>query len=263
MMAENSGENRIKIVEPARADRFFLSNILNARIELDLETGCHGDDDQDTNVYLAGLFDAMVSGQQFTRSPDYLSPYESDIIEYLEEHPGTRNEYIVYKGNADYGLMSTGVFNGHTHEGSYHKRVIGESDDPERIAFHYRLAGSALGHLRGPRASLVHTFEALAEHVRDFIQIVRKVSIEYFEMMDRISDGSIYHLEKEIELLSQVEAYGQLLDEFLALYSRYRKDPVPEDRSALIELAGKLKRANPGFSFDPGGINRDRCSKEE
>ncbi|MBD3322356.1 MAG: hypothetical protein GF350_14745, partial [Chitinivibrionales bacterium] len=158
-----------------KRDFFFLDNVLKARIDLNLETGCNGENDEATNVYLAGLLESLTQSGGVLAVKPYISPYDADVRAYLEKFPGTRNEFVVYKDNADFGLMSVSVFTGYEHEGSYYNKVLADRDESGRIAIYYELAAGALAHLQNSRVMLVDTFYYMAEHIDQVVQITRKV----------------------------------------------------------------------------------------
>lgn len=228
---------------------FFLENILKARINLHLDTGQH-DYDEEVNMYLAELLSSLVSASSFTENKPYISAFDYEIKTYLQEHPDTRTEYTVYKENADFGLSSVSVFLDYFHAGSYHNRVIGHTDSSERIALYYKLAASALAHLRGTRTTSVHVYLSIADHIADAMRLVRTVSGESLEFVDRLSRGSMFHLEKELQEAARVKIYKSKLDDFLKAWQDHRDDRSEEKKAMLITLARELSDLNPDFRFE-------------
>lgn len=228
---------------------FFLENILKARINLHLDTGRY-DYDEEVNVYLAELLASLVSPSSFTENKPYISVFDYEVKSYLQEHPDTRTEYRVYKENADFGLSSVSVFLDYLHAGSYYHRVIGRADSSGRIALYYKLAASALAHLRGPGATSVHVYLSIAEHIDDAMRLVRTVSGDSFDFVERLSKGGAFHLEKELQDTAKVKIYKSKLDDFLKAYQDHKNDTTEEKKTALITLARELKDLNPDFRFD-------------
>jgi hypothetical protein len=229
---------------------FFLENILKTRINLHLDTG-RNDYDEEVNIYLAELLASMVSSSSsFTENRPYISAFDYEIKSYLEDHPDTRTEYTVYKENADFGLSSVSVFLDYFHPGSYHHRVIGTSDSSERIAFYYKLAASALAHLRGSHTTSVHVYQSIADHISDAMKLIRTVSSESFDFVERLSAGSAFHLEKELQEAAKVKIYKSKLDDFLKAYQEHKADCTEEKKATLITLARELKDLNPDFRFE-------------
>jgi hypothetical protein len=228
---------------------FFLEHLLKARADLHLETG-HHDFDQEVNVYLAGLLNSLIVSGPIINQKPYISAFDADVRSWLESHPGARNKYIVYRDNADFRLLLSGLFDGCEHRGSYQHIVLTDDSDPGRVALYYELAASALLHLQGNSNSLVNIYYTLSDTISETIQILKRAAATYFDLMERISEGSLYHLEKELDELKAKTSYTALLDEFLKLYSLYKENPAEEHRKSLLELCEKLKAINNAFHFD-------------
>lgn len=224
---------------------FFLEHVLRARAELHLESG-HHQYDQEINVYLAGLLNSLIDTETFLKP--YIFPFDLQVREYLDQHPGLRTEYTVYRDNADFGLIVLGFFLGYQHQGSYQRVVLSDTDEKGRIALYYEQAASALTHLQGRNLSLVAVFEELAEYLPEIIQILQHAASSYFDLMMKLSDGSIYHLEHEMNNETR-RIYNIKLDEFLKMYSLYKENPTVEIKNSIINLANELKRLNSEFSF--------------
>jgi hypothetical protein len=231
-----------------RTQYFFLENILKARIELHLETSAGGYDEE-LNMYLADLLASLSGPSAFTENKPWVSPFDYEVHSYLNNHPDMRTEYEVYKENAEFGLAATSVFLEFHHKGSYWRRMIQNTSSTNRIGMYYKLAASALAHLRGSRATSVHVFLTLADHVGDASKIIRKISGECFEFIERLSIGSEFHLEKDLAGAGQAKLYSEKLDEFLRLYGECKVDPSQENRSEFELLSMELSNLNPAFKF--------------
>jgi hypothetical protein len=232
---------------------FFLEKVLNARIALDLNTGTH-EYDEEVNVYIGYLLMSLVTSDAFLKVKPYVSPYDADVRHYLDEHPGSRAQYCVYRENADFGLVSESLFLGYDHPGSYHRRVLSDRDDESRIALYYELAASALIHLTCANAALVHVLVSISDNIGEVIALLRKVAADYFEFIERISSGSLFHLEKDISRMADDTSYQRKLDEFLRQYADYMNAPTPERHSDLLAMVAELKKLNTGFCFDEGKL---------
>lgn len=225
---------------------FFLEHVLRARADLHMESGQH-EYDQEINVYLAGLLNSLLDSGLFSKP--YISPFDLQVRQYLEKHPGLRNEYNVYRDNADFGLIILGLFLGFEHKGSYQKSVLSEVDEKGRISLYYEQAASALAHLQGRNLSLVTIFKELSEYLPEVIQILRHAASTYFDLVMRISNGSIYHLEKELNAADNKRIYSVKLDEFLKKYAAYKDNPTSELKKNIMELAEELRKLNEKFTF--------------
>ncbi|MDD5672604.1 MAG: hypothetical protein PHC61_00450 [Chitinivibrionales bacterium] len=228
---------------------FFLEKLLYARIELHLDSGRHSWDEE-INLYLSDLMQSLfISAVLFNDKP-YLSPFDFDVRKYIQNHPGLRTEYTVYKDNADFGLVSYGVFSDYEHDGSYHSRNCADVDLSGRIGLYYRLAAQALVHLRGPHETLVAVLASLGDGIQEMIALLRKVSGDYFDIMGRITEGSLFHLQKEIQAHAEEKKYAAMLDEFLKEFADYKRAPDPNKRLSLIVKAAELEKLSDTFTFD-------------
>lgn len=232
-----------------KSEFFFLEHVLKARVDLHIETG-ENEYDQELNIYIAGLLNSLVTSGRLLEQKPYVSPFDTDVRLWLSEHPGLRNEYTVYRDNADFGLLLLGLFLGFEHPGSYHHIVCSVNDGQGRIALYYELAASALAHLRGNDLSLVGVLETLAEHMDEIIAILNHAAGSYFDLMERLSDGSMFHLGRELDECERKKQYDQKLDEFLRCYSCYREEPSPEMRERLMMAADEVRQLNGDFRFD-------------
>ena len=228
---------------------FFLEQILRARIDLHLESGSN-DLDQELNVYIAGLLDSLIRSDTLVKQKPYISSFDNDVRAWLQRHPGLRNAYTAYRENADTGLLFSGLFTGYDHEGSYHHIVMTEHDEQGRIALYYELAASALAHLQGNNVSLVEVFEQLAEHLDEVLRIMKYAAGTYFDLCERMSDGAMYHLERELDAMDEKKRYDAKLDHFLKCYAAYKESPSEAGKEELLRLADELKKISTDFRFD-------------
>jgi hypothetical protein len=235
--------------ESSKTNYFFLEHVCKARIDLHIESGRH-DCDQEINVYLAGLLTSLIASTAFIQQKPYISVFDYDIRNYLETHPGLRNEFVVYRDNADYGLLAAGLFAGENHRGSYHHIVLSDQADLGKIALYYSMAASALAHLQGTRQTLVCVLDSMSKYLDEIHQIVRHAALTYFDMVEKISDGSLYHLEKELAEEGKKILYKEKVDEYLKLYSEYKTAPTEKLKSEIDKITNELKSMNDQFKGD-------------
>jgi hypothetical protein len=235
--------------DASKTNYYFLESVCKARIDLHIESGRHVCD-QEINVYLAGLLTSLIASASFIQQKPYISVFDYDIRNYLETHPGLRNEFVVYRDNADYGLLAAGLFAGDNHRGSYHHIVISDHSDLGKIALYYSFAASALAHLQGTRHSLVYVLDSMSKYLDEIHQILRHAALTYFDMVDKISDGSLYHLEKELADEGKKILYKQKVDEYLKLYSEYKAAPTEKLKNELNSITNELKSMNTQFKAD-------------
>jgi hypothetical protein len=91
---------------------------------------------------------------------------------------------------------------------------------------------------------------SIADHINDAIQLVRGVSGDSLEFVERLSRGSMFHLEKELKEAARVKIYKSKLDVFLKAYQDHKDDTTEEKKATLITLAQELSDLNPAFRFE-------------
>jgi hypothetical protein len=69
---------------------------------------------------------------------------------------------------------------------------------------------------------------------------------EYMNFVERMTEGEMYHLQRSV----QTTGLAALRNDFLDAYSEYRREPTPELRARLVELAARLGRLDPDFHFE-------------
>jgi hypothetical protein len=235
--------------ESSKTNYFFLEHVCKARMDLNIESGKH-ECDQEINVYLAGLLTSLIASTAFIQQKPYISVFDYDIRNYLENHPGLRNEFVVYRDNADYGLMAAGLFSGDNHRGSYHHIVMADQADLGKIALYYSIAASALAHLQGTRHSLVYVLDSMSKYLDEIHQILRYAAGTYFDMVEKISDGSMYHLEKELAEEGKMMLFKEKVDEYLKLYAEYKTAPTEKLKCEINTITRELKGMNDQFKGD-------------
>jgi hypothetical protein len=72
---------------------------------------------------------------------------------------------------------------------------------------------------------------------------------EYFNILDRLSSGDVYHLERSLDRMESDKELKALQDEFLDLYSDYVKSKDPALKEQLRELARKIQKLDETFRF--------------
>lgn len=228
---------------------FFLEQVERACKDMG---GSSVDLDQPVEIklYLSHLLTSITNEfHQFDPQP-YVSSYDIDVQRYLEDHPGLRNEYTVYKANAEWGLCMVGIFLHILHAGSYHHHVLGQIDDRPRIALYYKLAASALMHLYGNRNPLCHVYLMVADNIERVSNLLRKVAGDYFDIMQRISDGTMFHLERSLAEDEKNRVINEKMDLFLKVLAEYRSTGDLRLRIRVRELTREIHALKEDFCFD-------------
>ena len=88
---------------------FMMRCLLYSRLETGNETGTDVPD-EDVNVYLAHLLQSFSDPAYVESARPYLHRYDHEVFKRLERSTDARLKYVIYKTNADFLLVSIGVF---------------------------------------------------------------------------------------------------------------------------------------------------------
>ncbi len=72
---------------------------------------------------------------------------------------------------------------------------------------------------------------------------------EYLDLMKRMSQGEVYHLERSVDEAHQQEVLRNKQDELLELYSAWKTQPNEETVASLERVVGEIRQINPEFKF--------------
>src|SRR5882672_984527 len=88
---------------------FMVNCLLYSRMETGLVSN-QDFYDEDVNVYLAHLLHSFVNPEYVEQSRRFLSKYDTDVFRRLSQSSDARLKYLIYKTNADFLLVSIGIF---------------------------------------------------------------------------------------------------------------------------------------------------------
>jgi hypothetical protein len=72
---------------------------------------------------------------------------------------------------------------------------------------------------------------------------------EYFNILDRLTEGDVYHLERSVDPSRATRELNALRDEFLDLYSEYLRTRRRELLPQVEALAKKIQAIDDSFNF--------------
>ena len=73
---------------------------------------------------------------------------------------------------------------------------------------------------------------------------------EYFNILDKLSSGDVYHLERSIDKFTEDGELKALQDEFLDLYSEFMQSKDEGQKQQLRALAKKIQSIDETFRFE-------------
>jgi hypothetical protein len=253
---EMDGEGHITLGPGGQRDvepTFFF--VMNCLLYSRLESGnpsnqtCY---DEDVNVYLANLLTSFMNPDYHERTRKYLSRYDSDLFEKVRQSSDVRLKYTIYKTNADFLLISIGIFR--NADGSKPGSLDALMKDNEevyvgRAKAYYQFAYSYSQSMFRKATAISEVLEKLSKGFEQYVQILSYMRGEYFNILDRLSTGEVYHLERSLDKVESDRELKELQNQFLDLYSDYAKSKDPALGEKLKELVKKIQKLDETFRF--------------
>ena len=237
---------------------FMMKCLLYSR----METGLISNQDfydEDVNVYIAHLLDSMIQPEQFARARRYLSPYDTEVFRRLANSKDARLKYTLYKTNADFLLISLGIFDNPDAvlpEGVPAHTAVREAMRPTEEATigrgrtYYRFAYSYSQVIHGRNAAISDVLEKLSTNFDKYLRILMHMRGEYLDLLKRLSSGEIYHLERVANEDQRIECLKDKHDQFLDLYLEWKRTGAEDVRDRISRLIREIRELDPNFRFE-------------
>jgi hypothetical protein len=244
-------------VDPRPTYLFMMKCLLYSR----METGLLSNQDfydEDVNVYLAHLLDSLIQPENVERARRYLSPYDTEVFQKLSQSKDARLKYTIYKTNADFLLISLGIFD--SPEG-----IVTESagpQHPERDFFrateeasigrgrtYYRFAYTYSQMVHGRNAGISDVLEKLSMGFDKYLRILAHMRGEYLDLLKRLSSGEIYHLERAANDEQRQDSLKDKQNQFLDLYLDWKKTGAADLRTRINQMIKEIRGLDPTFNF--------------
>lgn len=229
---------------------FMINCLLYSRMETGLVSNqdCY---DEDVNVYLAHLLHSFINPEYVEQSKRFLSKYDIDVFRRLATSTDSHLKYQIYKTNADFLLVSIGIFDNPTVAGSARARL-----QPSEEAYigrgktYYHFAYTYAQQMHRKNAGVSEVLEKLSTGFEKYLRILSHMRGEYLDLVKRFSQGEVYHLERSVDEHSQQELLRVKQDELLELYSAWRNAPTDATVESLERVVGEIRQINPAFKFE-------------
>ena len=244
----NLGSQAKREVEPT----FFF--MLNCLLYSRLEKGFPSNQDfydEDVNVYLANLLCSFMKPEYHKRSRPYLSPYDSTLFEKIEHSTDARLKYTIYKTNADFLLISIGIFDNAEGRRPDTAQLFRNSEEASmgRGKAYYHFAYTYSQSMFRKSTGITEILEKLSNGFERYVEILSHMRGEYFNILDRLSKGEVYHLERSIDPARASRELGTLQDEFLDVYSEYLRTKDQSLRPKVEQIAARIRELDDSFKF--------------
>ena len=228
---------------------FMINCLLYSRMETGLVSN-QDFYDEDVNVYLAHLLHSFVNPEYVEQSRRFLSKYDTDVFRRLSQSTDARLKYQIYKTNADFLLVSIGIFDNPApgsaarHVQPAEEAYIGRG----KTYYHFAYSYSQQMHRRNEGVSEV--LEKLSVGFEKYIRILSHMRGEYLDLVKRLSNGEVYHLERSVDEHSQQELLKVKQDELLELFTAWKKEPSNAAVESLERVVTEIRQINPTFRFE-------------
>lgn len=228
---------------------FFINSFLLSRIDSDLPSDL-AEYDEDVNVYTASLLAGVVSGREDLLRADLVSTHDADVFARIQESKDQRLRYRVYKANADFLYVSLGVFSDGVATNDAPAPAEG---DAQRLAgrgsSYYHFASAYAARLYGARAGIAEVMEKLSRNFESYTKVMAWMSAEYLNLVRRMSEGEVFHIERDAQSRFEAAHKTHTWDELLDAYVEWQRSHAGEARSRMMRAARELRRIDPEFSF--------------
>ena len=254
---------------------FMMRCLLYSR----LETGVSSSQeymDEDVNVYLAHLLNSFSDPEYVENSKQYLHRYDHEVFKRLHRSTDARLKYVIYKTNADFLLVSIGVFDSPNQwlsaqvSDSRPGRKFYEPTEEASIGrgktyYHFAYSYSQQVNRRHP--AVTDVLEKLSVGFDRYLKVLSHMRGEYLDLVKELSKGEIYHLERTINKEKERELLKSKQDLFLDQFLNWKRTGSPETLDEMRRLAAEIQTMDPEFRFADTNLKRDpspvECREEK
>ena len=242
-----SPDNRREL-EP---DFFFMMNcLLYSRMETGFPSN-HDFYDEDVNVYIANLLCSFMNPEYHHRAKKYLSRYDTNLFKKIQDSSDVRLKYTIYKTNADFLLISIGIFRNPDGRRPSSSPPLNHSEEAHmgKGKAYYQFAYSYSQTMYRKATAVSEVLEKLSRGFERYVEILSHMRGEYFNILERLGEGDVYHLERSIDKHQTSEELKILQNRFLDLYSEYNRTKDPALKARLEETVKTIQNLDESFYF--------------
>ena len=160
-------------------------------------------------------------------------------------------KYTIYKTNADFLLISIGIFRNPTNGKLKSRTLFKNSEEAHmgRAKTYYNFAYTYSQSMFRRTTGIGEVLEKLSKGFERYVEILSHMRGEYFNILERLSAGEVYHLEREIDTEQASKELKTLQDRFLDKYSEYLQTRDPRTKDELDEMVREIRRLDSSFNF--------------
>lgn len=256
-------ENYVDIGTPRREPRpayhFMMKCLLYSRMETGLVSN-QDFYDEDVNVYIAHLLNSFIDPKYIDRASRYLSKYDTEVFARLADSKDARLKYTLYKTNADFLLVSLGIFDNpvatdpvnRSEAVTAERRVFAPNEEAYigRGKTYYRFAYTYSEQLHSPHAAITEVLEKLSLGFEKYLRILAHMRGEYLNLLDKLSRGEVYHLERCVDENQKADDTHALQDRFLDLFLEWKRTGDGKVKQEIEAIVARIHAIDPSFAFE-------------
>ncbi|MFH0777188.1 MAG: hypothetical protein V2A71_01020 [Candidatus Eisenbacteria bacterium] len=205
----------------------------------------------DIDVYLAQLLNSFINPEYAVRAKNSLSKYDTEVFQRLSTSTDARLKYTIYKTGADLLLVSIGMFDSPPPLAGKSKPATQANEEASigrgKAYYHFAYTFSQQVFKKNPAISDV--LEKLTLGFDRYVRILSHLRGEYSDIMERLSKGEIYHLERTVDAESKKDLIKQKQNQLLDVYSEWKKTGAQYLQKKLDEIVEEIRTLDPSFSF--------------
>jgi hypothetical protein len=237
---------------------FMMKCLLYSRMETGLVSN-KDYYDEDVNVYIAHLLNSFINPEYVERARSLLSKYDTEVFRRLGESRDARLKYTLYKTNADFLLVSLGIFDNPSAGAGPGESIPGaprgdsrpvEEADLGRGRDYYRFAYSYSQQIHGRNAAVTDVLEKLSVGFDKYLRVLAHMRGEYLNLVRSLSRGEIYHLERVVNESAREDSIKGKQDELLDLYLEWKRTREDRLRVQMRRLQEEIRSLQPEFRFE-------------
>jgi hypothetical protein len=208
--------------------------------------------EEDVNVYIVDLLCVLLDPVYYLQMQKYVGRTDSDVFDKVRDSTDVRLRYWVYKANADNLLLSLGVFGSRDGGG---RVVVGRGGgasrgDSGRAKLYYEFARSYGEQLFGRPKGVADVLDKLSRGFDKYVDILDHMRVEYLNIIETISEGEMFHLQRDIDRVREEEFLKKKYDELLDCYLEWKRTGDRRLLAELKTLSQELRGLDPTFKFD-------------
>jgi hypothetical protein len=208
--------------------------------------------EEDVNVYIVDLLCVLLDPVYYVQMQKYVGRGDSDVFDKVRDSSDVRLRYWVYKANADHLLLSLGIFGSRNRGGgrASDRGTGSPREDSGRAKLYYEFARSYGEQLFGRPKGVADVLDKLSRGFDKYVDILDHMRVEYLNIIETLSEGEMFHLQRDIDRVREEEFLKRKYDELLDCYLEWKRTGDRRLLAELRSLSEELKGLDPTFRFD-------------